>query len=387
MRTLRRLSVQSAHRCMKLIVVLAMALVPLLVSRAASAKAAPAVPSTFETRSVGVVRASYPPSARVRVGELLAELPRMQTALSKALSHPLGEPIDLRFVWLPEEMAALAPADSPPPRYATGVAYPAQRVAIVALADPRSGRDASARETLAHELAHVALAEATGDAPIPRWFHEGFAIQAAGERSLARYEVLAEAAAFRRLVPLDALDEHFSDESFDVTLAYAEAADVLRFLAHGGDHVRFVSLMERLRVGVDFERGLADAYGSDLRKLDYEWRTDAAKRFAFLPILTGGSVLWLGWRWSLALAGSASGVREMPRFSAGRTRNSGPKSSPKLRAGGSMPSGPTKPMRASLSSRSTQLLRRVRVLWWNTTAGGIRFIRMVHAEMPSGASR
>ncbi len=279
---------------MKLIVVLAMALVPLLVSRAASAKAAPAVPSTFETRLVGVVRASYPPSARVRVGELLAELPRMQTALSKALSHPLGEPIDLRFVWLPEEMAALAPADSPPPRYATGVAYPAQRVAIVALADPRSGRDASARETLAHELAHVALAEATGDAPIPRWFHEGFAIQAAGERSLARYEVLAEAAAFRRLVPLDALDEHFSDESFDVTLAYAEAADVLRFLAHGGDHVRFVSLMERLRVGVDFERGLADAYGSDLRKLDYEWRTDAAKRFAFLPILTGGSVLWLG---------------------------------------------------------------------------------------------
>jgi hypothetical protein len=190
-------------------------------------------------------------------------------------------------------MAALAPADAPPPRYATGVSYPAQRVALVALADPRSGSAASAYETLAHELAHVAFAQATSDAPVPRWFHEGFAIHAAGERSLARYEVLAEAAAFRRLVPLESLDEHFADESFDVSLAYAEAADVLRFLSRDGDRHRFVSLLERLRIGVPFERALADAYGVDLRKLDYEWRGEAAKRFAFLPIFTGGSVLWV----------------------------------------------------------------------------------------------
>jgi hypothetical protein len=271
----------------------ALALVTLVALRQASAAPAPPLPSDYVTKSLGAVTASYPPNAEARVRDLLEAVPRVQAGLAKLLGHPLPEPVDLRFVWAPEDMAALAPVDAPPPRYATGVSYPAQRVALVALSDPRSGSAASASETLAHELAHVAFAQATSDAPVPRWFHEGFAIHAAGERSLARYEVLAEAAAFRRLVPLESLDEHFADESFDVSLAYAEAADVLRFLSRDGDRHRFVSLLERLRVGVPFERALPDAYGVDLRKLDYEWRNEAAKRFAFLPIFTGGSILWV----------------------------------------------------------------------------------------------
>jgi hypothetical protein len=295
MTTLFQRCVHSAHGWARVVLrrALALACVALLSSRAALAMPAPPVPSAFVTKSLGAVTASYPPNAGARVADLLEAVPRVQAGLAKLLGHPLQEPVDLRFVWTPEEMAALAPADAPPPRYATGVSYPAQRVALVALSDPRSGGAAGAYETLAHELAHVAFAQATADAPVPRWFHEGFAIHAAGERSVARYEVLAEAAAFRRLVPLEALDEHFADESFDVSLAYAEAADVLRFLSRDGDRHRFVSLLERLRVGVPFERALADAYGVDLRKLDYEWRNEAAKRFAFLPIFTGGSILWV----------------------------------------------------------------------------------------------
>lgn len=262
-------------------------------ARTASAMPAPPVPSEFHTRNLGAVTAAFPSNADARVQELLAQVPRVQQSLARLLGHPLDEPVDLRFVWAPEDMAALAPSDAPPPRYATGVSYPAQRVAIVALADARNPSAANAGETLAHELAHVALAQATADAPLPRWFHEGFAIHAAGERSLARYEVLAEAAAFRQLIPLESLDGHFADESFDVTLAYAESADVLRFLSRDGDRLRFVGLLERLRVGQPFERALADAFGIDLRKLDYEWRSEAAKRFAFLPIFTGGSVLWV----------------------------------------------------------------------------------------------
>ena len=293
MTTLLRLWVHSARRWARVALCAVTFAFAVLAPRSAFALAAPPVPASFGVRTVGTITASFPPNATARVDELLREVPRMHQALAKLLSHPLGEPIDLRFVWSPEDMAALAPADAPPPRYATGVSYPAQRVAIVALADARSSNEANATETLAHELAHVALAEATGDAPLPRWFHEGFAIHAAGERSLARYEVLAEAAAFRRLISLDALDSHFADESFDVTLAYAESADVLRFLARDGDRLRFVSLLERARVGVPFDRALGDAYGIDLRKLDYEWRGDAAKRFAFLPIFTGGSIVWV----------------------------------------------------------------------------------------------
>jgi hypothetical protein len=289
MSTLPQQWVQNARAWARVVLVLAVA----AFARTAHAQPAPPVPASYESLSVGVITASYPPNAKARVDELLRDVPRVTQVLGKMLSHPLDQAIDLRFAWSPDDMAALAPVDAPPPRYATGVSYPAQRVAIVALADLRSTNDANASETLAHELAHVALAEATDDAPLPRWFHEGFAIHAAGERSIARYQVLAEAAAFRRLIALDVLDQHFGDESFDVTLAYAESADILRFLSRDGDRQRFVSLLERVRVGVPFDRALGDAYGLDLRKLDYEWRGDAAKRFAFLPIFTGGSVVWV----------------------------------------------------------------------------------------------
>ena len=61
-------------------------------------------------------------------------------------------------------MARLAPPESPPPKYAVGVAYPALKLVLVSLVDPKSFEGTDLVEVLKHELAHVALEDAAGRA-------------------------------------------------------------------------------------------------------------------------------------------------------------------------------------------------------------------------------
>jgi hypothetical protein len=59
------------------------------------------------------------------------------------------------------------------------------------------------------------------------------------------------------------------------------------------DRARFGSLVERVRGGTSFGRALEDAYGVDIRKLEYEWREGLSQRFGLVPALTGGGLLWV----------------------------------------------------------------------------------------------
>jgi hypothetical protein len=43
---------------------------------------------------------------------------------------------------------------------------------------------------------------------------------------------------------------------------------------------------------VAFERALDDAYDTDVRKLEYEWREEVSHRYGLVPVLTGGGALW-----------------------------------------------------------------------------------------------
>jgi hypothetical protein len=105
--------------------------------------------------------------------------------------------------------------------------------------------------------------------------------------------VLGEASVYHRLIPLDELDRSFPNDGAEVSLAYAQSADVVRFLMRGGDRARFGSLVQRVRAGAVFNRALEDAYGTDARKLEYEWREEVTHHFGLVPALTGGGLLWM----------------------------------------------------------------------------------------------
>jgi hypothetical protein len=48
--------------------------------------------------------------------------------------------------------------------------------------------------------------------------------------------------------------------------------------------------VQRVRAGVTFNRALEDAYSTDVRKLEYEWREDVRRHLRLLPLLTGGGM-------------------------------------------------------------------------------------------------
>lgn len=216
------------------------------------------------------------------------------TRIGNDLGVALPAAVYIRIGRKPEEMFALAPRGFPPPSYASGVAYPELALVLLTLtthdaADPTP----DVARVLTHELSHVALHRAAGGRPLPRWFSEGVAIHHSDENGIERIRVLWEGASQNRLAPLPELTSRFADGSPDVSLAYAQAADVVAFLLrrpHGSTKMR--RMLEAIRDGASFEDGLRRAYSYDLRQLERDWRKDLGERHSSYPLVLGGGGLW-----------------------------------------------------------------------------------------------
>jgi hypothetical protein len=237
----------------------------------------------------------YPAAYEAEVAELARISEPFKSLLAKHFGQPILAHVEVRIAKDPVEMARLAPREAPPPAYGVGVAYPRLKLVVLSIQDPRSYQAANLPEVYRHELAHVALDDATDGQFMPRWFAEGLAIYQAGEHGLDRQTLLYSAAASRSLIPFDALDEAFGASSPNVSLAYAQSADLVRFMLQGTDRNRFASMIGRVRNGARFESAVEDAYTTDMRKLDYQWRREVSSRFDWSSWLTGaGTVAFVG---------------------------------------------------------------------------------------------
>jgi hypothetical protein len=250
-------------------------------------------PADFQRIDRGWLVLEFPASVRERVDEVARDAEDFRGRLSADLGQPVLGHVVVRIARNPEQMAELAPDGSPPFVYAAGMAYPSMHLILLSMIAPDTWEAPDLGEVLRHELTHVALDEAASGHHIPRWFDEGLAIHESGELWLKRYRVLWDATVSRRLLPLAELDRSFPSDRSEVSVAYAESADVVRFLMRDDDRARFGSLVQRVRAGTPFERALEDAYDTDLRKLEFEWREDASHRFGVVPMLTGGGALWV----------------------------------------------------------------------------------------------
>jgi hypothetical protein len=129
---------------------------------------------------------------------------------------------------------------------------------------------------------------------VPRWFNEGFAVYVSGEGSIPRLQTLWTATLAGNIIPLERLERSFPDDAILASIAYAQAADVVRYLVRTQEQYRFDGLVERIARGMDFDQALLGAYGVDRMTLESEWREDIARRYTFWPVLTGSTVLWVG---------------------------------------------------------------------------------------------
>jgi hypothetical protein len=250
------------------------------------------LPDDFQRIEAGWLVLEFPGSVRSRIEPLVREGEELRAKLSDDLGQPVLDRALVRVARDPAQMAGLAPRNAPPFTYASGMAYESLNLVLLSLQAPGTWEAPDLGETFRHELSHLALADAAASHHLPRWFDEGLAIQESGELWFARWKALGEASVARRLIPLAELDRAFPNDGPEVGLAYAESADVVRFLMRGGDRARFGSLVQRVRGGVVFDRALEDAYGTDARTLEYQWREEVTHHFGLIPALTGGGLLW-----------------------------------------------------------------------------------------------
>ncbi|MBX3186150.1 MAG: hypothetical protein KF819_04005 [Labilithrix sp.] len=276
--------------------------VPVLGPSGATDLEVPPVPSGYVTREIsGWMKLSFPTAATERVESIVNGADAMRIDLRAALGQPVLDRVEVRIAPTSSEMARLAPTLAPPPQYASGVAYPRAKLILLTMLAPRGADATDLDEVLKHELAHVALDEAVRGHHVPVWFNEGLAIGLSGERAVDRHQTLWNATIRGTLIPFADLDRSFPADPSEVSIAYAESADFLRFLMRRGDMLRFRAMIERVRDGQAFDRALADAYAADLRKLEFQWRSDVERRYSVIPILAGGGVIWvaviaaLGW--------------------------------------------------------------------------------------------
>jgi hypothetical protein len=253
----------------------------------------PEVPATYQRKDLGWIRFAYVPSAHERVAPLIRDAEEIRAKLTDELGQPVLDKVEVRIARTPEEMATLAPPEAPPPAYGAGVAYTELGLVLLTLSAPASNEGVDLDEVFRHELTHVALEDAVLHKHVPRWFNEGLAIYEAGENPYMRTKTLIDATLSGTLLPLADIDRNFPGDNFKVNIAYAESSDFVRFLMRKSDRQRFQALVARIRDGQSFEQASADAYGSDLRKLEFQWKEELSKRYTYIPVLTGGSVVWV----------------------------------------------------------------------------------------------
>lgn len=264
----------------------------------------PPPPASFNTYDGGWIEFAYPPGVRERVQPLITQADDARAELKARLGQAVMDSIKVYVARTPGEMATLAPANAPFPKYAAGVAYPQLGLILLTITGHDPTGPHNLQEIFRHELAHLALHDAVAERPVPRWFNEGFAVFASGESSYVRMQTLWRATIADRLPSLKQLERTFPADADTASVAYAQASDVVRFLVRQQDRHRFTGMIERIRKGQPFEAAVQDAYGTDLANLEYEWREDVARRYTFWPVFFGGSAIWFvalglfvwGWR-------------------------------------------------------------------------------------------
>jgi hypothetical protein len=253
----------------------------------------PPVPPTYQQKDLGWIKFAYVASAHERVAPLIADAEEIKARLTDELGQPVLDKVEVRIARTPEEMATLAPAAAPPPPYGSGVAYDALHLVLLTLSAPGTSAAVNLDEVFRHELSHLALSDAVMHNHVPRWFNEGLAIFESNENPYDRAKTLWDATLSGTVLPLADIDKSFPTENYEVSIAYAESADFVRFLMKKSDHERFLRLVERVRDGQAFDRAVNDAYGSDLRKLEFQWKEELSKRYTLIPVVTGGSLVWV----------------------------------------------------------------------------------------------
>jgi hypothetical protein len=230
----------------------------------------------FTERSEGVART------------LADRVERVRDSFQDVLGRDWPGVTEVRVGMGREEMRQLAPGVEGVPRWAEALAYPGRNLILL---DARSLVQPSGEVTLRHELSHVALGQL---APSwPHWFQEGIAMYLTGDRfSITQYAAMFRAVTNDRLFDFEDLSESWPQQPQDVEIAYAQSVVFVAHLVDRYGSEKVGDLVDHVHAGAPFEVAFARAFQTSVGVEQHTWERELPRRYSWVPILTGGSVLW-----------------------------------------------------------------------------------------------
>ncbi len=251
----------------------------------------PALPQGYLDKHEAGLTFAYHPSAHERVRAAIPVVLRVRKQISEQLGREVLATLEIRIAALPEEMHTLGPTEDVP-SYAPAIAFSKHKLIVATLGSPRSLDQTDLGGALSHALAHVALDEVLDGKPAPLWLHEGYAARIAEDAATARAQMLVMATLQQRLFGIAEIGARFPVDAPETSLAYAQAADLTRFLSDKPRRVAFATMLEKVHGGEDFDRALGGAYGSSLASIERAWHRDMARRYGFLPVFLSCVAIW-----------------------------------------------------------------------------------------------
>ena len=131
-----------------------------------------------------------------------------------------------------------------------------------------------AKRTLAHEITHLLVREATfgpfGD--MPTWLNEGLAQYAEGKMEEYHRQALDDAIKRDKLLSVRSLGSSFSTDPNQASLAYAQSFSLVSFLIDTYDWSKMRELLAIFKGGSTYDNALLEVYAVDTDELEERWR-------------------------------------------------------------------------------------------------------------------
>lgn len=145
---------------------------------------------------------------------------------------------------------------------------------------------------LLHELAHVFVMRVSREHTGPRWFEEGIAMVASGERDLEDRAWGFWIGLTATPIPLEEMNRLFSKNPPLVQKAYLLSDALVRYLmtSRGADIVRQI-LAERAD-GVPFEDAVQKVTGWTLMELETKFWAQQTVWRRWIPVATSSTIVW-----------------------------------------------------------------------------------------------
>jgi len=135
-----------------------------------------------------------------------------------------------------------------------------------------------AKRTLAHEITHLLVREATfgpfGD--IPTWLKEGLAQYAEGEMEEYHRKVLDNAIKEDKLISVRSLGSGFPADPDQASLAYTQSLSLVSYLVETYGWAKMQELLAVFKEGSTYDNALQKVYSFNTDGLEEQWRAHIA---------------------------------------------------------------------------------------------------------------